>query len=538
MDIKNMMEHRTVLSNEAFHYVKGYLIYLRKSRQDDPNETVEEVLAKHETILQELAVRELGGHIPEENIYREIVSGGESIDERIEIKKVLSRLEDDDVRGVLVVDPQRLSRGSLTDCDRLIMSFQFTDSLVITPMMTYDMKKKMERRFFQDELMRGRDYLDYIKDTLWRGRVAAAQRGCYISQMPPYGYDRVKIGKDWTLEPNENADIVKMIFEWYVKEGLSLGDIVRRLDEQGVPAPRGGTWKSESKGNRIDRRGVIGSMLRNPTYAGKIRFNFRKVTPMIEGGVLTKKAIRQEEKDIVLVEGKHPAIVSEEMFEAAQTRLKTNPHFIEEHGLKNVLAGVLRCKNCGLMMDRVSLRGRNRPARARIDCHCRPRCYKSADYETVVSAVVSTLETVSLPDLQVKLKNGDGDAVTIQKRRIDKLVKQLTEFREQEEYQYELLETRVITPDVFQRRNTALREKMATCEKELHFARQAMPQRIDYAERVVALQDAIDALRDPTMPIEEKNRLLRAVVDHIDYSSVDLGYAKTDVQLDVYLRFN
>ena len=37
-----------------------YLMYLRKSRQDDPNETVEEVLAKHETRLQEYALREFG----------------------------------------------------------------------------------------------------------------------------------------------------------------------------------------------------------------------------------------------------------------------------------------------------------------------------------------------------------------------------------------------------------------------------------------------------------------------------------------------
>lgn len=80
-----------------------WIIYLRKSRQDDPRETVEEVLEKHETMLQEYAQRELGGRIPEDNIYREVVSG-ESIDDRVEIKKVLSRLEDPAVKGVLVAE--------------------------------------------------------------------------------------------------------------------------------------------------------------------------------------------------------------------------------------------------------------------------------------------------------------------------------------------------------------------------------------------------------------------------------------------------
>ena len=37
---------------------RRWLIYLRKSRQDDPAQTVEEVLSKHETMLQEYAERE------------------------------------------------------------------------------------------------------------------------------------------------------------------------------------------------------------------------------------------------------------------------------------------------------------------------------------------------------------------------------------------------------------------------------------------------------------------------------------------------
>ena len=71
---------------------KIWLMYLRKSRQDDPNETVEEVLAKHETMLQDWALRELGHTIPEEYIFREIVSG-ERISDRRELQKVLRAIE-------------------------------------------------------------------------------------------------------------------------------------------------------------------------------------------------------------------------------------------------------------------------------------------------------------------------------------------------------------------------------------------------------------------------------------------------------------
>ena len=86
-----------------------WIMYLRKSRQDDPNETVEEVLSKHEIMLQDWAKKELGRDIPEDCIYREIISGGESIDDREQMRKVLARMEDPNVAGVVVADPQHLN---------------------------------------------------------------------------------------------------------------------------------------------------------------------------------------------------------------------------------------------------------------------------------------------------------------------------------------------------------------------------------------------------------------------------------------------
>ena len=251
--------------------VEEWLLYSRKSRQDDPHQTVEEVLAKHEATLQEYAERELGGRIPEENIYREVVSG-ESIDEREEVKKVLARIEDPTIKGVLVVEPSRLSRGDLSDCARVIDSFRFTHTLVATPMMTYNLEKKMERKFFQDELLRGNDYLEYVKEVLWRGRIAAAKRGCYTSATAPYGFNRKKVGRDWILEPNEDADAVRLMFEWYVHDDLSLGALARRLDEYGFRPPNGKKWARET----------LREMLKNEHYIGKIRFNNKHSVTMVE----------------------------------------------------------------------------------------------------------------------------------------------------------------------------------------------------------------------------------------------------------------
>ena len=89
-----------VLSTELRNQI--WIMYLRKSRQDNPDESVEEVLAKHESILQEWAMRELGREIPEECIYREVVSG-ESIAERV---RTLTSLLYDILRchGIIRID--------------------------------------------------------------------------------------------------------------------------------------------------------------------------------------------------------------------------------------------------------------------------------------------------------------------------------------------------------------------------------------------------------------------------------------------------
>ena len=80
--------------------VNQIIIYLRKSRAER-NETVEEVLARHEKILQDYAEQTFGTKIPEANIYREVVSG-ETLDERIEIKKIFNRLENEPIRALSI----------------------------------------------------------------------------------------------------------------------------------------------------------------------------------------------------------------------------------------------------------------------------------------------------------------------------------------------------------------------------------------------------------------------------------------------------
>ena len=135
-------------------------------------------------------------------------------------------------------------------------------------------------------------------------------------------------------------------------------------------------------------------------------------------------------------------------------------------------------------------------------------------------AIIYALEQSELPQLELKVKSGDGDAVKIQQQLLDKLEKQMKEYRSQEDNQYELLETKVYTQDVFDRRNTALREKMELCQKQIYEAKQNMPNSIDYSERVATLRAAIDMLKDPNAIPEKQNRVLKSIIKKIEFTGI------------------
>ena len=507
--------------------IEEWLLYLRKSRQDNPDETIEEVLRKHEIIIQEWALRELGHKIPESCIYREVVSG-ESIEEREQMKNLLARIEDPSVVGIVCIEPQRLSRGDLEDCGRLISTLRFTKTLVATPTMTYDLENKMERKFFQDELLRGRDYLDYTKEILLRGRIAAVKRGCYIGRIPPYGYDKIKIGKDCTLTPNENAEIVRIIFDMY-NDGKTYYQIACFLNDSGIPGPTGGQWVKDT----------VRVILRNLHYDGKVYFNKIKETTIIENGKRTTKRLAQPKEEVIVAEGKHPAIVTHDAFQKAQELLSRNPSVRSELNLSNPFAKIMVCAGCGHAM----VQHPYAKAETRIKCKHRPPCFRSAKLSEIEDAVITALERVELPKLKAKLESGEGKSIEIQKRMLEKLEDQMKELHEQEETQFELLETKKYTPEIFERRNAALRKKMEETQKRIYEAKATMPKEVNYAEKIVSLEECIKALRNPKLSANEKNRFLKAIVERIEYSNLppvdrSAGFKKGESmpKLRIFLR--
>ena len=90
---------------------------------------------------------------------------------------------------------------------------------------------------------------ELIRRRTMRGRVAAFTSGRYAGGQVPYGY---KWGADsgWTIEP-EQAQVVRKVFDDYLRGGKGMRDIAESLTNEGVPRVRGGSRWRENGVRRI-----------------------------------------------------------------------------------------------------------------------------------------------------------------------------------------------------------------------------------------------------------------------------------------------
>ena len=325
-------------------FVEEDIMFLRKSRGDG-DYTTEEILKRHETMLQEQALKILGHKIDEKNIYREIVSGGEEdLNNRPEFLKVLKRLETGAIRHVFVYDLARLSRQGIYGAGDIINAFLYTDTKIATLTRTYDLSIEYDRKFVEHEMLSNNSFLEYTKNVLQNGLKQSLREGKYIGSDTPYGYDKEKLKKEkgYKLIINKKeADIVKMIFDLYVEE-LGTIQLANYLNKLGLK-PRKNTHFEPN---------YVREILKNPTYYGELIWQKRKQIKILENGKIVKKVVTN--KNPILVKGLHDPIITREQYDAVQRKMKSHnsskvPRTSE---IKNPLASLVSCKICGYAMIR------------------------------------------------------------------------------------------------------------------------------------------------------------------------------------------
>jgi site-specific DNA recombinase len=235
-----------------------------------------------------------------------------------------------------------------------------------------------------------------IRERTLRGKKAKALEG----KIPHggfarlYGYDYDRTSKKRIVNETE-AYWVKQIYELLVNEGLSTNAITYRLRELEAPTKRSQYWHRSS---------VLG-ILKNAAYTGKTyAFTFLQSTNR-----------RKPQNEWIEIPGATPAIISEELFEAAQMQLEHNNKKSKRNTKQQyLLRGHLYCRQCGHAycghVDR-TIRYYRCPGKLRITAPVN-RCFNK-------NWRVDKLEALVWKEIERVLDNPDFIVTAIEKQRDD-----------------------------------------------------------------------------------------------------------------------
>lgn len=191
-----------------------------------------------------------------------------------------------------------------------------------------------------------------------RGKRHRAHQGSInVLSGAPYGYRYVR-KTDTTAAYYQVIDaeaiVVRLIYEAYTRQGLSINAIARLLNEREVP--------TRTETTRWERSTVWG-LLRNPAYRGRACYGKTELRPRQRitrplrqrNGLASRDSANHERPRQDWIEIAVPALVSEETFALAQEQLEQNKQHSPRRTIEpTLLQGMLVCQCCGYGLYRTS----------------------------------------------------------------------------------------------------------------------------------------------------------------------------------------
>ena len=512
-------------------YDGTYAIYLRKSREDIESEKYGEgeTLARHEKILTTLAEKR-NLHISK--IYKEVVSG-ETISERKEMQKLLKDVENEKWTGILVVEVERLARGDTADQGIVSKAFKYSHTKIITPVKTYDPDNEFDEEYFEFGLFMSRREYKTINRRLQRGRELSCQEGKFVGNIPPFGYDRIKIknAKGYTLSINQyEAHIVKEIFRLYTFESNTISSVAKQLNDINLKPRISDKWTISS----------VKDILDNPTYIGKIIWNRRKQKKKTKNGDVIISRPRNQNYSIY--DGLHEPIIDIKTWKLVQEKRKQNaPKVKHNNVIQNPLVGLVFCEKCGKPMQRRPYAKTEKPAS--LICS-NPKCDN-------ISSKLYIVENKIIEALKIWLQNYKLDynlkynSITESNKLIEKNIinakKELAKEKIKLNKIYNFFENEVYSKTEFLNRSKAIKNNIKSLEKNLNSCNELLNRNTktqnEKSLEISKLENIID-LYNKLEIAEDKNILLKSIISKVTYLKIEKAIKKnndpTNFELHIY----
>jgi site-specific DNA recombinase len=327
----------------------------------------------------------------------------------------------------------------------------------------------------------------------------------------------------------EQARIVRRVFELYTIEGFSIGAIAGLLNEQAIPTcKRRGRWE----------RSTVWGMLRNPAYKGQACFGKTTMAPRqritrpirLRGGIASRNSASHERPREDWIPIAVPPIVSDDTFALAQERLEANKtHAPRRTITPSVVQGLVSCAKCGYALYRTSTRSSARAihyyrclgsdAWRRLSgsvCNNRPVRQDLLD-EVVWSEIVRLLEDPRLIQNEIDRRLAAAREADPTKRREDTLRRDLARIRKSIDRLLTAYQESLLSLDELRERMPNLRRREQADNAELQAIVDQSADRAAYLRLAETLTTFLTRLRSSAdvLDISERQRVLRLLVKDI-----------------------
>jgi hypothetical protein len=315
-----------------------------------------------------------------------------------------------------------------------------------------------------------------------------------------------------TLAINEEqADIIRQIFNSYVNENIGFQTIGDRLNDMGIKSPRGKRWTVDA----------VRSIIENPVYIGMVRWNERKAIYVVEDGEFRKTRPKTTNGEKIYCEGKHEPIISEELFQLAQDKRGKAHRTSGSKELKNPLASLLYCE-CGRAMSyRQSTYRDGRPkGTPKLVCNGQHYCCNgSCEVDEIIDVVIVTLKR-RIAEFEEDAPDTDRSD-NFHEKQLKKLEKDLADINSKEiamwESQFDADESKRVPQHIFATLTEKLSKERWETENAIAKIKEIMAKPISYEKQKINFQMALAALLDDKVSVADKNHLLKNCIERVVY---------------------
>ncbi|MCM3112809.1 recombinase family protein [Lederbergia lenta] len=298
--------------------IKKVALYVRVSTEEQAAEGYS-ITAQLQTLRQYAIL--YNWEIVEEYIDEGI--SGKSIKGRPEMQRLVADTEKDKFNAVLVWKISRLSRNML-DTLTLLDKFEDYGIKFISYSENFDTGSPIGRLVVQLMASIAEMERNTLSENVKLGMKQRALEGSWNGGIV-FGYDSIE--KELVIN-EEEAKVVQLIFELYLS-GKGLKAITNHLNKRGY----------RTKRNRYFSINGVAQILDNPIYVGKI--SWLKVENW------DTKRRKGKNPNPILAEGKHKAIIAEDLWHLVQARRKSKSFKQRQSNEPFLLSSLLRCPDCG-----------------------------------------------------------------------------------------------------------------------------------------------------------------------------------------------